>query len=615
MPTELSFDIQEGGRLELRSSINPLKPSVQAGIDVKALSLLPFEAYIKPHADLHLASGTISTKGEFGYQVEDGSAKLSYTGGFDVSALQILPPESDETLLGWENLATSDLKFQLEPNLLEITDLKLSGLDGQFIIFEDGSLNLTQMFKKDPDMTSISGEEPGKDQETESESTKTPEKIEKDPSTPRDEAFPIYIHKIRFEDGGLFFADYSLFPQFATRIHQLQGSIIGMSSQPCARAQVQLDGRVNAYGLSKIEGEINFFDPSTYTDMAVLFRNLEMTRLTPYSGKFVGRRIDSGKLTLDLKYDIEDRKLKGDNQIIVEQIELGEKVESPDAVSLPLNLAIAILEDTNGVIDIGLPVSGDLDDPKFSYGQLIWKAFVNLITKLATAPFRALGAMLGGDAGTLDAIIFERGSAEILPPEAEKLVKLAGALQSQPNLKLIAQGRFNQETDGQALKELQVRRQVVQRQGIELAPGEDPGLLDFGNPTIQTALELTFSEQIGPEDLSKRKEQAEIKSNKVAGQTVEGDQESGVQDPAAMWIELFQTLVAEAQLAETALEQLADTRASAVLETLQGTAGLPQHRIMLKPAKVLKPGKTPRVKMMLEPMKVKRVKKSESDPE
>ena len=562
-----------------------------------------------------MASGTISTKGEFGYQVEDGSAKLSYTGGFDVSALQILPPESDETLLGWENLATSDLKFQLEPNLLEITDLKLSGLDGQFIIFEDGSLNLTQMFKKDPDMTSISGEEPGKDQETESESTKTPEKIEKDPSTPRDEAFPIYIHKIRFEDGGLFFADYSLFPQFATRIHQLQGSIIGMSSQPCARAQVQLDGRVNAYGLSKIEGEINFFDPSTYTDMAVLFRNLEMTRLTPYSGKFVGRRIDSGKLTLDLKYDIEDRKLKGDNQIIVEQIELGEKVESPDAVSLPLNLAIAILEDTNGVIDIGLPVSGDLDDPKFSYGQLIWKAFVNLITKLATAPFRALGAMLGGDAGTLDAIIFERGSAEILPPEAEKLVKLAGALQSQPNLKLIAQGRFNQETDGQALKELQVRRQVVQRQGIELAPGEDPGLLDFGNPTIQTALELTFSEQIGPEDLSKRKEQAEIKSNKVAGQTVEGDQESGVQDPAAMWIELFQTLVAEAQLAETALEQLADTRASAVLETLQGTAGLPQHRIMLKPAKVLKPGKTPRVKMMLEPMKVKRVKKSESDPE
>ena len=130
--------------------------------------------------------------------------------------------------------------------------------------------------------------------------------------------------------------------------------------------------------------------------MSLLFRNLEMTRLTPYSGKFVGRRIDSGRLALDLTYSIDNGKLMGNNQIVIERIELGEKIDSPDAVSLPLNLAIAILEDANGVIDIGLPVTGDLADPKFSYGQLMWKAFTNLITRLASAPFRALGALLGG---------------------------------------------------------------------------------------------------------------------------------------------------------------------------------------------------------------------------
>jgi len=615
IPAEMSFDVREGGRVELTSRINPTKPSVQTRINVQALSLVPFESFVKPHAAVRMRSGTISTQGEFTYQAETGPALLSYTGGFDVSALQILTPDSEETLLGWNQFVTQDLIFQLEPDLLEISDLKLSGLDGKFIIFEDGSLNLTQMFKKETDKTSGSKETSEKDPETISESRATPEKTEADPDPPGDEAFPIYIHKLRFEDGGLFFADYSLIPQFATRIHRLEGSIIGMSSQPGARAQVRLDGRVNDYGLSKIEGEINFFDPGAYTDMAVLFRNLEMTRLTPYSGKFVGRRIDSGKLTLDLKYDIEDRKLKGDNQIIVEQIVLGEKVDSADAVSLPLNLAIAILEDANGVIDIGLPVSGDLDDPKFSYGQLIWKAFVNLITKLATAPFRALGAMLGGDAETLDAIKFEAGSAEILPPEAEKLVKLADALQKRPNLKLIVQGRFSQEADGQALKDLQVRRQVVQTQGIVLGPEEDPGLLDFGNPAIQTALEHVFSDYFGPETLAQRKQATEAEADQATDQSADSAQEKKIQDPAALWKNLFRSLVADVQLSETALGQLAEVRAKAVLAELAASADLPQNRVAVKPPKVLKPGKTPRVKMMLEALRVKRVKKTESQSE
>ncbi len=607
MPAELSFDIHEGGRVELSSRINPDKPSVQAQVNVEALSLVPLESYIKPHADLRLPSGTISTRGEFTYQAEAGPALLSYTGGFDVSALQILPPDSDETLLGWNQFVTQELKFQIEPDLLEISDLKLSGLDGQFIIFEDGSLNLAQMLKKGPETASESETASGKDTDIPAEPAKAPE--ETDAGRPDDDVFPIYIHKLRFEDGGLFFADYSLIPQFATRIHQLEGSIIGMSSQKGARAQVQLEGRVNAYGLSKIEGEINFFDPGAYTDMAVLFRNLEMTRLTPYSGKFVGRRIDSGKLTLDLKYGIEDRKLKGDNQIIVEQIELGEKVDSEDAVSLPLNLAIAILEDANGVIDIGLPVSGDLDDPKFSYGQLIWKAFVNLVTKLATAPFRALGSLFGGDAETLDAIIFEAGSAEILPPEAEKLVKLIGALEKRPSLRLILQGRFSQAADGEALRDLKIRQAVVSRQGIALAPDEDPGLLDFGNPAVQTALEQVFSEKFGQDALTQRKQQNMTEEEDAADQPAASTQEREVQDPAAPWKKMFQALVAEAQLTEEALMQLAEARAAVVLAQLQGTTGLPPQRTMLKPAKVLKPGKTPQVKMMLEALKVKREKK------
>ncbi len=585
MPMDLSFDIREGGRVEIQGRIDPLEPSVQADIGVASLSLASFEPYLKTQASLQVASGTLSTRGQFAYREKETQPKLAYEGNFDVADLRILETGSEKILLGWRHFVTSGLTFGLQPDRLEVTDLELSGLDGQFIIFEDGSLNLANAFKRD------TGE--------------PTEKEPKEPAATEGAVFPVYVHKLRVEDGSLFFADYSLRPQFATRIHQLKGAIIGMSSDRGARAQVQIDGRVDDYGMSKINGEINFFDPATYTDMSVLFRNLEMTRLTPYSGKFVGRRIDSGKLSLDLKYFIENGKLKGDNQIIVERIQLGEKVDSPDAVSLPLNLAIAILEDANGVIDIGLPVSGNLTDPKFSYGQLVWKAFTNLITKLATAPFRALGALFGGDSETLDAIMFEGGSVALLPPELEKLANLAKALEKRPNLKLIIQGRYSREMDGAALKARQVRRHLAEWQGLTLTPGEDSGVLDFGNPDVRLALETVFSERFGPGKLDEVKAAAEQPPAEVQKPADAAKGEVKIHDPAAPWKILYGRMVNEEPLAETALMELAAARAQAIVQELQGTMGFSLDRMAVKPPEVLKPGKSVQADLALEVLQAK----------
>jgi hypothetical protein len=137
--------------------------------------------------------------------------------------------------------------------------------------------------------------------------------------------------------------------------------------------------------------------------------------------KFAGYKIASGKISLDLNYKVRNGQLEGDNQVVIDQLTLGERVDSPDALKLPLELAIAILKDSNGRIDLGLPVSGSLDDPQFSYGAVIWKAVVNVLTRIVTAPFRALGALFGGDGAKLEAIDFDPGSAAILPPEREKL--------------------------------------------------------------------------------------------------------------------------------------------------------------------------------------------------
>jgi Domain of Unknown Function (DUF748) len=588
IPVDMSFDVRQGGHVEIQGRIDPLAPSVQTDIQVASLSLIPFEPYLTSLASLALASGSFSTQGRFAYQEKESQPRIAYDGTFDIADLKILETASKKTLLGWEHFQTSGLTFRLQPDMLEIADLKLSGLDGQFIIFEDGSLNLVNAFKRDSD----DAKEPAAPDDTNKEGT----------------VFPVHIHKLRVEEGGLFFADYSLRPQFATKIHQLDGSIIGMSSEPGARAQVQLDGRVNDYGLSKIKGEINFFEPAVYTDMSVLFRNLEMTRLTPYSGKFVGRRIDSGKLSLDLKYFIENNKLKGDNQIIVERIELGDKIDSADAVSLPLNLAIAILEDADGVIDIGLPVTGDLTDPKFSYGQLVWKAFANLIKKIATAPFRALGALLGGDSEKLDAIMFENGSAELLPPEMEKLANLALALEKRPNLKLLVQGRYSEKKDGMALKALQMRRLIAERQGLILASDEDPGMVDFGSPATQLVLETLYAERYGPETLAGIKADMEPLSAETLEQADTSNQEIEIQDPAGLWKNLYERLIDDEPLAESALIQLSQSRSQAIVQELHAARGIPVERIAVKEPKILKPGKPAQAKLALEVLRAKREK-------
>ena len=588
MPVELSFDIREGGRIETKSRFDPIEPSLKTDIDISALALSPFESYLKSQASLNVASGTLSTRGQFVYRAKEIQPKIQFKGGFDVADLQILEPGSKETLVGWKHFLTSDLIFQLQPDRLEISELKLSGLDGQFIIFEDGTLNLSHAFKRE-------AMEPVK------------KDIEDDPKS-AGAAFPVYIHKLQVEDGGLLFADLSLPSKFTVKIHRLGGSIIGMSSEPGARARVKLDGRVNDYGMSKIKGDISIFDPAAYVDMSVLFRNLEMNRLTPYSGKFVGRRIDSGKLSLDLKYFIESGKLKGDNQIIVERIQLGEQIDSPGAVSLPLNLAVAILQDANGVIDVALPVSGDLADPKFSYGQLVWKAFTNLIVKIAASPFKALGALLGVDAEKLDVIGFENGSAELMPPEVEKLANLAKALEKRPNLKLLVQGRYSEEKDGKVLKALQLKRTIAERQGLTLAPGENPGVLDFGNPAIQSELEVVFTERYGTETLDGIKAEVEQALAEDQEKAETSNQEAKIPDPAALWKTLYRRMVEDEPLEESALIQLGESRSRVIVRELLEVMGVSEDRVAVKKPKALDPGKRARAKLKLEVLETKQEK-------
>jgi hypothetical protein len=437
---------------------------------------------------------------------------------------------------------------------------------GKFIIEKDRSLNFARVIKS-------------------GSASKKEEKPEAGPATA--DPFPYRVRRILVSGGLVNFADLSLITPFGTKIHELKGIVAGVSSARSARAQVKLDGRVDEYGTANIDGELNTSDPKAFTNISVVFRNVEMSRLTPYSGKFAGRKIDSGKLSVDLKYKIDKGRLAGDNKIVVERLALGERVESPDAVNLPLDLAVALLEDTNGVIDLGLPVSGNLDSPEFSYGALIGKALANLITKIVTSPFRALGALLpGGGDEAFNTVAFEPGRPDVPPPEKEKLARLAGALQKRPQIKLSVQGRYNPQSDLAELRTAYLSRNLAARLGQKPVPSEDPGPVDFSSPETRKALEALFAERFGAEALKTLKAElkaADEKAKKDAAAKGQTAAEAESEDPGRNAKILFDRLAAVEPVDDGALGRLADARAQAVVVELSAAGGIPAERIAITP--------------------------------
>src|SRR5690606_5333909 len=218
---------------------------------------------------------------------------------------------------------------------------------------------------------------------------------------------------IRINDGSANFADFSLRPNFATAIQQLNGHIGTLDNQSSKAAAVDIQGKVDKYAPVSIQGQLTPFDPLNSLDIATRFKHVELTTLTPYSGKFAGYRIRKGRLNLDLHYRIEQGQLNAENKLLLEDLQLGEQVDSKDAVDLPIRLAVALLKDTQGNIDIELPVQGNLNDPQFSVMPIVWQTLRNLVLRAAQAPFNFIAGLVGGSDADLSQVRFAAGSSEL----------------------------------------------------------------------------------------------------------------------------------------------------------------------------------------------------------
>src|SRR6185369_5429382 len=359
------------------------------------------QPYVAQATNLTLRSGLLSVKGNVSTAAPEGApSSLQFQGDVQLANLLTIAGPANEDLIKWRNLSVTGIDFSHNPDRLTIERVLARQPYARVIIQQDQTLNVTAALKRDANAAA------------ESEATQQPA------AQPLSKAMPIRIKNISVGSGSALFADYSITPSFATGIVELDGMITGLSSEPNSRAKVQLAGKVDRYAPVDISGEVNLLSAAKYTDLALNFRNMELTTFNPYSGKFAGYNISKGKLSTELRYKIQDRKLDAQHHIVVDNLEFGDKTDSKDAAPIPIKLAVALLKDRNGVIDLQLPIGGSLDDPSFRIGPIVWKALLGLLTKIATAPFALLGSLFGGG-DEMAYVDFQAGSAELPAAQIE----------------------------------------------------------------------------------------------------------------------------------------------------------------------------------------------------
>lgn len=603
---EAALRLKQGGAAKAAGEASQDGSRLTARASLERIDLKPLQPIIASRTKLSLASGEVSANVKVDYRARAAAPELRVAGPASMDNLLLNEAGSTERLLAWKSLAASGLSFSLAPDRLTVDEVLIAGLGAKVVISKDRSFNLATAFAPPGSVaTDAKTQEPvAKPAPAASADHKARESAAQPAqaaAADAEPAFPIVVDRVRIEKGVVDFADLSLVLPFGAKVHELDGMISGISTDRTSRTSVQLEGRVDEYGLARVQGALRPFKPKAFTDISVIFRNVDMPPLTAYSATFAGRRIASGKLALDLRYKIENSELAGDNRLVLEKFTLGERVESPNALNLPLDLAIAVLTDSDGRIDLAMPVRGNVDNPEFSYGHLVWQAIVNVITRIVTAPFRALGALFGGGSGeNFDNIAFDPGRAALLPPEQEKLKQVAAALGKRPQLKLAVQGSHGSK-DRQALQQRSLQLAVADKLGRKPAPGQEPGLVNVADAKTQRALEQIFVERNSEAalvayaaEVGKSRGKPVDRVNPVLALVGRASAD------AAFYTALLRRLEQSATVADDALRQLADARAKSVIDNLAGMHAVPAARLEQRPAVAAEGDTPPQAKLILD---------------
>ncbi len=505
-PFNLKLDTGLGkqGKLTAEGEVNLAPVSAKLNVTTRDIDLRMAQSYVTPFIRLEVRSGMLNTDLAVDLKSTEPLA-LGITGKAQVDQLHTLDTLKSRDFVKWQRLNVDGLNFQLGDSL-SIATINIDQPYARFIIANDRTTNIDDLLIPQP-------------AEGDSAASNTAPKAK----AAADKPMGIRIGEVNINNGSANFADFSLTPNFATAVQQLNGKIGTLDNRQDKPAPVNIQGKVDRYAPVTIKGALNPFNPLASLDIATSFRRVELTTLTPYSGKFAGYRIRKGRLNLDLHYLITKGQLKAENKVVVEQLQLGEKVDSPDAVNLPLKLAIALLKDVDGKISIELPVTGDLNNPQFSVMPIVWQTLRNLVVRAAAAPFKFIGGLIsGGGSEDLGTVAFAPGSDDLSGEAQASLNKLAAALKERPALRLEIEGTSAEASDGPLIAQQRLEREyqstyykILQRRGDKVpAQASDLKVPDDEKPPMLEGIYRTRLKQQPPAewvDLGKEERQNKLR--------------------------------------------------------------------------------------------------------
>ena len=466
---EVTARIGSSGRLRVRGAVVADPLAADWKIDATGIELVPFRPYIESRTNIVVTSGSVAAKGRLTYAASRaGTPRARYAGDVTVANFGSLDRPTSQELVRWKTLALTGVDTASEPLNVAIGAVRMDQFYARVILDANATLNLQKLLA--PESAAVTAA-PGPAATAGGVTTK-----ELPPSS-RSAGLPISIGRIELSNGEVQYSDLFVRPNYSTHLTEVSGSVSAMSA--AQEGTVELTGRVEGTAPVDVRGTLNPFSQQLTLDLAGKATDIDLPPLTPYSVKYAGYGIQKGKVSFDVHYRIDDRKLVATNKLKLDQLTFGEHVDSPTATRLPVLLAVSLLKDRNGVINLDLPIQGTLDDPQFSVWGVLVQIFVNLVTKAVTAPFALLSSIGGGGGEQLAYVAFAPGHAELSAAAQAKLQTLARALTDRPALKIDAAGRADPDADREGLKRAMLDGAIrSQKQKALAAEGQSAPPLD-----------------------------------------------------------------------------------------------------------------------------------------
>ena len=446
-----SLRINKKGILKASGKLSHTPLQQKGSLKAKDISLVDVTPYLQKSSYLNIDDGLLSFNLKEHYIPSKKLPDVKVEGMLKINSLFTTNAnDNNSSLFSLNELEVKPFTLELFPNRLYIDNVLVDSFYISAKIDENKTFNFAKLVKMDNQDTVV----------RENNTTQKSNEVQ-------EPKFPITVVKVDVQNGSAEFQDFSLPIKFKTNIHDMQGVVYAVSNTPGGTTYLDMDGEVDKYGSTKLKGSVDSFKPKEYTDLNIDFKNLDLHAMSGYSASFAGYEIESGKLYLDLGYDIMYGELHATNNIMIKHIKLGRALEGENIKHLPLGLVIGLLEDSDGIIDIDMPIEGNVNEPDFKYGALVWKTLGNLIAKAVTSPFKFLGSAMGLNGDELEYIAFEFGKSNITPPEREKLDKIVKMMNKRPKILLQINGTYDEVKDLEALKLQKLVLMIMKKSGDE----------------------------------------------------------------------------------------------------------------------------------------------------